>query len=160
MRLSAGFTYIELIVILVIVGLISVAVLPRVPGQGIETGPEVTQLASDLRYAQLRSMNEGQRLCLTFASTGYALSTAASGCTAGVPSAAGLPSPLILRDASLTVQGLPNNLIAFDGMGAPYSSVGAAAAPLTAPAVLTVTVAGVSGTITVTPTTGLIVSNP
>lgn len=160
MQCARGFTYIELLIVLIVLGIVSVAVMPRTPSLGVEAGPEVEQLAADLRYTQMRAMNDGVRYCMSFVGNTYTLSTVVSGCTAPLVSAGGLQSPVTLRDAQLSATGLPANVLVFDGMGTPYGSAASSASPLTAPVVLTVTVAGVSRTVSVTPVTGLITANP
>ena len=155
-----GFTYIELLVTMVIMGLISIAVLPRAPGLGVEAGPEVEQLAADLRYVQMRSMNDGARFCLSVSANSYSLSTAASGCTVPLVSAGGIMSPVTLRDAQLVTSGLPGTVIVFDGMGTPYGSAAPSAVALTSAIVFTLTVAGVTRSVTVSPVTGMVVASP
>jgi len=155
-----GFSYIEMVVVIIVIGLIAVGAMSKSPGLSIETRPEAMQLASDLRYAQILSMSQGQDYCLTFSGSSYLLSTAASGCQTAVANSGASVAPTSLRDATLSVSGLPNNLVAFDGLGAPYESVGAMPTALAGNAVLTLIIKGVSETITLSPTTGLVTVTP
>jgi len=68
MRRSKGFTLIELVMILVIVGILAVAVLPNVTATkgGIRLHAACQKVALDLRYIQQMAMTERVRFGISF----------------------------------------------------------------------------------------------
>ena len=69
-----GFTLIELVVVMVIVGILAAIVVPR----GISTAEataesQAQKFASDLRRAQLFATTKTQRVCVEVSSTGYSV---------------------------------------------------------------------------------------
>ena len=152
-----GFTLIELALVIIIVSIIAVvALLQLSPAGNINLGAQAKQLASDIRYTQSLSMNKDQRyyLSITTASNTYQILNASG--TAVILPMGNTTVTLNSGIAFGTLTNLPNNLIAFDGKGAPYTSTGAGGTALSSTATIPLTSGGVTRTVSITPATGLV----
>lgn len=151
-RSNRGFSLIELIVVIVLAGILSVAIFSRAPSKGALTiNGEAEQLAADLRYAQTLVQTQGQRICVSFTAAGYRMTTAASGCATDVQTAAGFTGQVALDDITLT-NNLPSSRLVFGDKGVPYTdTVGTA---LASDAQLTLTGEGGTIVVRVSPVTG------
>lgn len=149
---QSGFTMIELVVVTLIVSIIAVFSVSRWSAT-INPNALAEQLASDIRYTQSLAMTHGQRyrLNLTAPNT-YSITT--TGGTA-VPNSVTGTNTVTLTGITFGAFGnLPNNLIAFDGQGIPYTDSGATTT-LNATATIPVSTGGaVTRTIQISPTTG------
>ena len=152
----SGFTTIEVVMVLLIVGVLAASLLPRSTDKRLSIGASADQLAGDIRYVQSLAMTQGQRYRINFAATTYsffavsgsvAVSHPVTGSTAAIPLAAGV--------TMTSFANLASNLVAFDGKGIPYTDA-AATTQLAAGTngVITLTGAGGSNTVTVYPQTG------
>jgi type II secretory pathway pseudopilin PulG len=148
---------IELIVVLLVVGILAAALLPRSTDRSISIGAQADQLAGDIRYVQSLAMTQGQRYYISFTASTYTLNQVspvaavrhpATGSTTPVPLATGVTM-------TIPPTNLPSNLVAFDGRGIPYTDA-AATTLLAANAVITLTGAGGSNTLTISPQTGAV----
>lgn len=158
---QTGFTLIELIVVLVLLGIFAAAVFVRAPArESLAADGRANQLASDIRYVQTLSMTRGQRFCIVVGTSTYTLNATDAGnnCAAAIEHPAGLGPPVPACDsgACMTPSGFAGTL-QFDGRGTPYT---AAASPLATDAVVTLAQGGVSKTVTVSPVTGRVVVAP
>ena len=61
-----GFTLVELVMVLVILGLVGVAVIPKFNVAGTNVSTVATQLRSDVRYAQEIAMSKHKVKSITF----------------------------------------------------------------------------------------------
>jgi prepilin-type N-terminal cleavage/methylation domain-containing protein len=153
----SGFSMIELIVVLLVVGILAASLLPRSTDRAISIGASADQLAGDIRYVQSMAMTQGQRYYINFTATTYAF-FAVSGAVAQIHPATGSTTPIPLATGvTITIPptNLPNSLIAFDGRGIPYTDA-AATTLLAADAVITLTGAGGSNTVTISDQTGAV----
>ncbi len=137
---TRGFTLVELIAVMVLVGILAVAALPRFFDQNVfEARGFLDETRALLRYGQKAAVAQRRTVCVALAGNGVALSIAGA---AGV-------------DACDTPLALPNNPRGGSGLlpsvaNFQFQSTGAT----NQAANVTVTVAGASGTITVDSATG------
>jgi len=160
----AGFTLIEMVMMLILIGILAVVFVPRAPSKGSLTiAGQAQQLASDLRYVQALSMtrmtSSSTRYCLKLSATGYSLVTSTSNCTTTVEHPLGISQPVPTQDAVLSWSNLPNNYVVFNGKGVPYTDA-AASSKLASNAVITLSGGGVSNTVTISPETGRVMVGP
>jgi MSHA pilin protein MshC len=155
---AGGFTLPEMIIVLVIVGIISAIALTRTENDTVLLSTQVDQLAGDIRYVQALAMTQGQRYRINLTATGYTLTLANAGGTL-------VPHPFTGSTAqtnwnsgvavALPPTNLPNNLVAFDGRGIPYTdNLATAALAAASTATITLSKGGASQSITITPLTG------
>lgn len=162
--MARGFTIIEVVITIVLLGILAAALLPRTPiREAVTILGRAEQLASDIRYAQTLSMTTGARHCLALDPaagppySGYRLTNGAA-CNTTVVHPAGLTQPISLCSSGtcFTATSLPNDYVQFDGLGVPYAVAGSATA-LAANAVITISDAGGTKNITISHTTGRVV---
>ena len=151
-----GFTLAELLVVLVLVSIVAVIAVPR-----WTTSPnldaQTQQLLSDLRYTQMLAITHGQRFRLNFTPpSSYGITTLAG---TAVPNPSTNANTVTVT-TGVTISGLtnlPNNLIAFDEKGIPYTD-SAATTALAANATITLSRNGLTRSILVTQGTGSMVA--
>jgi MSHA pilin protein MshC len=149
-----GFTLMELVAILVLVGILAFSVVPRFLDKGsVDVSAMAEQLAGDIRYTQSLAMTSGQRNRINLAAASYQITTSA-GAPVAHP-ATGSTAAISLGDVSLALSGLPSGYVAFDGKGIPYTNVSGTV--LGATATITLTAAGSSRQIAVSPQTGRVI---
>lgn len=73
-RSNSGFTLVEVIAVLVLIGIISAVVVPRLPKVGESEFAERLLLKSNLRYARQRSMDTTNKWTVSFSGNSYKLS--------------------------------------------------------------------------------------
>lgn len=149
---EAGFTLVELIVIIVLVTLLAFVAAPRFTGGGMEVSSQAEQLATDIRYTQTLSMTRGDRYRINLTAAGYQVTD-----SAGNPEThpgTGSTNFIALDGVALSGYNPPltNNYVIFDGRGVPY--VDTAGSALAGNAVITLTAQGITRTVTVSPETG------
>lgn len=119
---QAGFTLVEIVVAILLIGLLAYSVIPRYQNRGVfDVNAQAEQLASDIRYTQSLAMTSGQRNRINLAAASYQITT-----SAGAPlahPATGSTAAISLINVTLTLSGLPNSYIAFDGKGIPYTDI-------------------------------------
>ncbi len=122
---SKGFTLIELIMVIVLIGIIAVVVSPKL---GDVTDTKAAALAdklrADIRYAQNLAMTTNQRHCVYINTApgptpdGYAVVNVATGLVVQDPAGGNLSVVLDAGDyAGITVS--PNTVIEFNALGSP-----------------------------------------
>lgn len=153
-RAEAGFTLVELLFVILIVGIISIMVAPGwqvAPGLGLEF--EARRVLDDIRFTQAMSITSGQRYrWVQLSSSSYAVYN-----EAGTPLVLPAGSTAAVLTSSVTFSGLsnlPNNLIAFDSLGTPYITSGYPGTVLSSTASITLSNGSTSRTIQITPQTG------
>jgi prepilin-type N-terminal cleavage/methylation domain-containing protein len=148
-----GFTLIEVVIVVLAIGILAVYPLIKWPGTVINLAAEAERLASDIRYAQSLAMTKGDRYQFVRTSSNtYQIRSAA-----GTPVILGQGSSTVTLNTGITFGtfvNLPNNLIAFDGTGAPYTDNISPGTALSATASIPITASGNTKTIVITPETG------
>lgn len=159
---SAGFTLAELIVVILVLGILAAVFVPRSGNNAIVLSGQAEQFAADIRYAQSLAMTQGwngaspRRYRINFTATSYGLFDASGVAITTPGGSAGWVT--IAGGATITplpASGLPNNLVAFDGVGRPYTDA-AAVTPLAATATISMTLGGATRTLQVFPETGMV----
>jgi len=147
----AGFTLVELIMVLVLAGLIAVFAAPRFFGgdalgaRGFRDGT-----AAYLRYAQKSAIAQRRYVCVRFTATSTTLTidadrnaaTGADGCETGLSGPRGETPGVLAARGSEQYSPVPSVLV-FDALGQPSSG-------------LTLQVAGLPGAVVVEPVTGYV----
>ena len=139
-----GFTMIEVVAVLLIIGIISAVAVPRIIGTSdSDLSSQVEVVKTHLRYAQIRAMNTDTVWGINFTSTTTYYLFQGAGSTTPVP----LPGEdnatvnLTTKKSKLTITA-PLVRVTFDSYGSPGSA--------------TITIATTGGAITVTKNTGFI----
>ncbi len=148
-----GFTLIELVLVILITSLIAVFVSLQWPANHVNIGAQAEQLANDIRYTQELAMTKGQRF--------YLIET--SNTTYQIKNSAGTAALLALGKTTVTLNtgitfgtltNLPNNLIAFNGDGTPYTTSTSPGTLLASAATIPLVSGSDTKTITISPETG------
>ena len=158
MRVSReyGFTLIEMVVVLILIGILAVTFVERSSSKGALTfAAQAQQLASDIRYVQTLSMTRGERYCLNLTSTGYSMTMTNCSTSIGVEHPAGATFPIALDGVALSWSNLSNDLVTFTGKDKPYTDATATAAnALASDAVITLGGDGGPMYVCISPETG------
>jgi type II secretion system protein H len=116
----AGFSLVELVVVMIIVAVLAFVALPRTNNDATMLAAEAERLAAEIRYAQSLAMTRGQPHWIAF-SGGNGYQFFQSGAVA-VPHPAGEASPVKMQTGTtFSLASLPNSLVAFNGLGTPYT---------------------------------------
>jgi MSHA pilin protein MshC len=146
-----GFTLIELVMVMVLIGIIAVFVAPMLGNiTSTNAGSFVDKLRADIRYAQDVAMTSNQRIRVTMvAANAYSITDSMGNSL--VDPATGRNYPVTLgAGISFGVVTFNGNYVEFDSLGVPYDGAGV----LTAAGSVTVMPGAL--TITVTPQTGAV----
>ncbi len=152
-----GFTLIELVMVLVLIGIIVVMVIPK-PGDLTATnaGAFSSKLQADMRYAQNLAMTRNQRARVTFRTSPNGYDVTLGGNPASDP-ATGSPFSITLNTGryagiSISAIGFSGSYVEFNTLGVPFDSGGI----LTVSKSVTVSGGSVNRDITVQPQTGAV----
>jgi len=152
-----GFTLIELIIVLVILGIITLVISFSFPSGDTYAYAQAQQLANDLRYMQNLAVTRESPVRINFAASQYSL-TETDGTTA--INHPGSNSNVILMPTSVTLStiNLPNNYVVFGSNGEPYSSTSISSSALTGYAWVLITGQSHIAVVLMTPETGAILN--
>lgn len=148
-----GFTLIELIAVILIISILSAVAMMNWQAGIIDLGGEAKQLAGDIRYTQSLAMTKGQRYYLIKQSaTTYQIMNAAG---TAITLETGSTTMTLNNGITFgTLTNLPNNLIAFDGRGTPYTTSSSPGTALAATATIPLVSGSSTKTISILPQTG------
>lgn len=155
-RLRTGFTLVEIVVVLAVLGILAISVLNRFESKNLQALAEADALRAVLRYAQARAMADVYTWGVSFNSTSYSLfSNNPSQTGHALP---GQGSSTHTLTSGVTLSG--TSPIIFDWRGQPVTgyvtTAGGSATAATGYQNITVTESGGSAGITVTPYTGFV----
>jgi MSHA pilin protein MshC len=148
---SGGFTMIELIVVIVVLGILAAIVMPRWRGDnGFDERAFRDTIVTGLRYAQKSAIASRRTVCASFssppASVSFRISTlppVVADCTTGSTLAGPDGNPLVVTaTGNVTFAALPADVI-FDAGGRPNAAASINVAGL--PAALAITVEAETG---------------
>lgn len=151
-----GFTMLELIIVMIVIAIISVIALPTLNISTINAEGQADQLVSDLMYTRVLAQTTGKRYYLIKLSSNTYQIRDSSGTAILYP---GTGSQTITLKSGITfssVTNLPNNLVAFDSKGTPYTDTNSPGTLLAATASFVLTDSGATNSVFITPTTGWI----
>ena len=111
-----GFTWVELLVVLVVMGIISAVAATSLVYDDPDLAAQTEVIKVHLRYAQLRSMNTDTTWYIQFATNGYALYKSGDVNPILLP---GEDAPSIPLPSGMTINYGAVNLVAFDSWGRP-----------------------------------------
>ena len=151
---SRGFTLIELVTTIVILGILSVSVIVKWPGQALTLDGQASQLVSDIRYVQAISMTREQRYRINFASDHYWLSNQDDTTTVNLPLSG--QSQVDMQNG-ITLAATDSYLV-FGKDGTPYTDAVTPGTPLATDAVITLSSGTDSKTVTISPETGRVIA--
>jgi len=150
-RKHNGFTLIELVIVLVIIGSVAVIALPRWAPSDTTVGAQADRLARDLRHIQAMAMSQARTLTVDIQpTTAYRV---IDGASMTVTDPATQQPFQVTLDNNVTVSGTDTG---FDSLGRPV----AGGSLLAAARVFTVSGNTRSATVTVSPVTGFISVTP
>lgn len=153
---AAGFSLIELTMVLILAGILAAIVTPRWFENDISLDAVAGQLQNDVRLAQNLAMSRGQRHRIAFdtALNRYGF-TDAAGVAVNHPltntATVALPAGVVF-----SANNFSSGYLAYDGLGRPYDG----ATALTADTTVELSRGGVTRTLTVTRNTGFVASAP
>jgi MSHA pilin protein MshC len=170
MMKSKGFTLIELVMVIVLIGIIAVVAIPRMADvTGTKAGSFNDKLRADIRYAQNLAMTQNRRVRVYFNGTGTAPGAGYAVVTDGAPGncsaftaasdPAGSGNLTVTLNAGnyagITVNST-TNCLEYDSLGRPYDCIAnlAACSATSAGPIVTINPGGM--TVTVTAQTGAV----
>jgi MSHA pilin protein MshC len=122
---SLGYTIVELITVMVVLGIISAIAIPRLMGNDMAGPAFRAELVSALRYAQKTAVSHRRLVCATVTATAVSLSIASAGNSSACNTALALPdgsASYMSKDSAVTASAVnlyfqPTGTITSNGAG-------------------------------------------
>jgi prepilin-type N-terminal cleavage/methylation domain-containing protein len=149
---SQGFTFVEMIMVMVIISILAVSLMLNTPSSGINLGAQVNQVLNDIRYTQALSMTRNQRFRFVITGSTYQILNAAG--TAIILARGNTTATLGTGITFGTLTNLPSSLVNFDGYGTPYTTAASPGTALATAATIPLKAGTLTMTIGITPLTG------
>lgn len=150
---NGGFTLIELIFIILIIGILATVTMPKWTSTSLGLEFEAHRVLNDIRYTQALSVTTGERYRWVKVSTNSYSITNEAGSAIVLPSG-GTTLTMTGNVTFGAFSNLPNNLIAFNSQGVPYTTSSLPGTALATTAVIPLTAGGVTRSVLVVPETG------
>lgn len=150
----SGFTLIELIAVLILVGILAVFVAPRLNTSIYDARTVIDEAQSTLRYAQKIAVAQHRQVFVIFSGNGGALCFDAA-CATRVPTPTGAPAVINLPSGVTAGINRPITGFYFDALGKPFDSGNAEPTSTFARTIVTIS-GGMSRAITIEPETGYV----
>jgi type II secretory pathway pseudopilin PulG len=131
-----GFTLIQLVIVIIIIGILSVLVTVSWPGTSPNVGPQAEQVAADLRYMQNLAITQHASYRVNFSNGSYTF-TQLDGTTAINHPATNSNTMTLTSGITLSTSNLPNNYIVFNAQGTPETDTSGTDLATTATVTLT-----------------------
>lgn len=143
-RCGRGFTIVELVVVIIVLGILASLAAPRFAGRSaFDERGYFDQVRTSLRYAQKSAVAMRREVCVTFTAASVTLSynpTVVPGAACAVAvSQPGSADPYAIPAPAGVALAFPNAVFRFNGLGQPVDNATGAALPLQ-----TITVTGTS----------------
>lgn len=98
----AGFTMIELVVVMVIVAALAFVAIPRLDQSSMKIAPVAEQIAAEIRYAQSLALTRGEPHTFTVGGGGFSISSGGSAVSLSNGDASGSYTDVVVDSASVT----------------------------------------------------------
>jgi MSHA pilin protein MshC len=118
-RPGSGFSLVELVIVILLIGILAAAVFPRFSSPPITVGAQADQMAADMRYVQSLSMSRGVRYCLYWGSSNSAYEIRNNNCTTAVTHPGSSSTTTALSNVTFTASGFSVAYLEFDTKGRP-----------------------------------------
>ncbi|MBI4357077.1 MAG: prepilin-type N-terminal cleavage/methylation domain-containing protein [Gammaproteobacteria bacterium] len=152
--LTTAFTLIELVIVIAIISILAIILKPQYPADTIELRAQAEEIVSSIRYAQALSMTRGERFRINFTSTSYSFTDLAGTTSLAHPATNATTTNMVGAITLALNAAIPNNYLAFDGRGIPYTTNVLPGTTLSSAGIITLTSGSETQTVQVTPETG------
>lgn len=146
---QAGFSFIELISVVLILSILSIAAISSIPDNSINVAAQAEQLASDIRYVQALAQHGDRRYRISFGANNYTLSD-----ISGAPVLHPVENSAQIFLVAGTTLSSGVSFLVFDGLGVPYTTATLPGSILTADAIINLTAGSATSSVRVSPDTG------